>query len=105
MSSEVNDITANHALVSPDSARPVGNQTSGPSELAYRDGDDQPETKPASEQYDQWVLEQAERIEAAREPERDQRRIIALSLLVLVSIVAGLWWLQRTRRRDAAGGH
>ena len=118
MSSEVNDVTDNFALVSPDLVRPVGDgdvrfedldpARAGAGDLAFADDGDRRESSgstPAGEEYDEWVLEQARRIEAAQQVEQDRRRMIALVLLVFVSIVAGLWWINRTRRRDQAGGH
>ncbi len=115
MSSDVNDVNTPFALISPDDVRPL---QAGDSRFADRSIDDEPPgalaygdevsgsfALPEGEEYDQWVLDQAARIEAAQQPERDQRRIVALSLLVLVSLVAGLWWIQRTRRSDRAGSH
>lgn len=114
MTSEVNDITSNFAVVSPDLVRPVGDEAilfddleldrGSAEDLAFSDdagiGD-----VPDGDEYEQWVLEQAQRIEASRSEEQDRRRVLALSMLVLASIVAGLWWVNRTRRMDEARSH
>lgn len=102
MSSEVNDIETPYALVGRDDVRRVGDV---PARLAF--DDDGRVVGPSPAEYDDWLIEQAARIEAAREPERDRRRAVALTLAFIVAAVVAIWWLKRARSNDdvAASGH
>ncbi len=105
MSSRVNDIADPYALISID-------EVSGFDDAAAADATrfndslaadatavDTP--GPNDEEYEDWILEQAARVEAARAPETSQRRSVALILGLVAAMVASLWWLRRTRSNPA----
>ncbi len=107
MSSDVNDIATPYALVSQDLVRRVESDidadtdTEPPGPLAFDEGGRV--VGPAPEAYEEWIVDQAARIEAANSPARDRRRTIALTLAFVSAAAAGAWWLRRARSNADVG--
>lgn len=77
------DSAIDNALDTPPSSLPYID-IPGPSELDYED----------------WILKQAAKIAAARAPETDFRRAVAISLLLVVSVLGGLLFILKLRKEN-----
>lgn len=107
LSAEVNDIETPYALISDLATQPVGRvpvsaanpPTDAPEGLAFTD--DGRVVGPTAELYEDWIISQADLVQAAREPDRSERRTVAFAVgLVVLSIVA-LWWLRQASSSGA----
>lgn len=113
LSSEMNGVATHYALVSDIGTRPIDSDViehfndpsdAPPSGLAF--GDEGRIVGPAADEYEDWIVSQADRIEAARAPETSQRRAIALGIGLVVMSLASVWWLRQLRSNDdVEAGH
>lgn len=110
MSSRVNDVGDPYAVISIDDVSGFDDAAAADASrfndslAADATATDTP--GPNDEEYEDWILKQAARVEAARAPETNQRRSVALILGLVAAMVASLWWLRRTRSNpDPAAAH
>ncbi len=110
MSPEVNDLDEPYAIIGADEVRGIdAGQAQSERELWQDIPDvlastDESIPGPSADNYDDWIREQAARLEAAEAPERRTRRSWALGLGLAACLIAGFWWLRQTRARDSGSG-
>lgn len=121
MSSTVNDVNRDASLIGEGVIRDLDGDPSALYDLDDGDSNigrtlDRPPPSipyvdipgPTEAEYEEWLATQLDRIAAARAPETDTRRAVAIGLLLCAAVLGGLVYILKLRRKnddEADGGH